>query len=77
MRRRSSFAREQDEELNATYVEVRIPSDRLAGSQSLAKQFLDRYRKRSGDQSHSREEVINRLISLRKRGALARVGRQD
>ena len=63
-----------DVALQSLYIEFDTPADQLLASVELANAFLDSLTKRLGT-SLDREVVLRRLLTLRKKGRLARLRR--
>ena len=64
-----------DATLIATYAAFDTPVDRFIGNPDLAEEFTRRLRGRSGAGSLNSQEVMQRLVYLRKRGRLPRLRR--
>lgn len=75
MFRESPFSSDEDRSLAETYVEVKVPSDQLAADPDGLREFVSKYRARSGDERHTQRELVSRVITLRKNRKLPRLGR--
>ncbi len=64
-----------DEALIATYEAFDTPADQFIGNPDLVKAFVTAVQARMGDDGLDTQEVMRRLVYLRKRGRLPRLRR--
>ena len=64
-----------DEALISIYGDFDTPTDQFIGNPELAEAFAEALRNRLGDASLDLQEIMQRLVYLRKRGRLPRLRR--
>lgn len=64
-----------DSTLAAAYAEFNIPVDRFLANERLTQQFVTTVARKLGDPTVESQQVMRRLINLRKKGRLPRLRR--